>query len=263
MNDKVKSNIDTDNTGAQSADTPDSDHGKEGTAPSGGESHTLDTIAEQLSADMPDVQEHAIEQEKLNEDERLAQYSHLKDRDGNSFDPSIHRTNKHGEPTLSTKGALVKKSGRKAGRAGSAKSHVGGTAGTSAATDKDAQLRMQARASGTMAANLILQIGIVTGGDEWHPRRDEETGLDEKLMLENSFADYFEATGKTDIPPAMALTVAIGAYALPRFTMPKTRSRLSKAKNALKKWWINRKLKKHGLKAAPIKENDNSGKMEA
>jgi hypothetical protein len=126
---------------------------------------------------------------------------------------------------------LIKKPGRKPGQgasnaSGSTKSHVGG--GASSSIDKDAQNRMQARASGTMAANLVLQIGIVAGGEEWHPRRDEQSGLDEKMMLENAFADYFEATGKTDIPPGMALTVAIGAYALPRFTMPKTQSRLGK-----------------------------------
>lgn len=238
---------------------------EESPAPSnGGSSANLETIANKLSSEMPEVQEHAIEQEKLNESDKLAQYSHLKDSDGNGFDPAVHKTNKAGEPTLSTKGKLIKKPGRKPGVSsapGSQKSHVGGAGATSTpGDDKKAQERMQARASGTMAANLILQIGIVAGGEEWHPRIDEQTGLNEKLMLENSFADYFEATGKTDIPPGMALTVAIGAYALPRFTMPKTQSRLAKLKMGLKQWWINRKLKKHGLKAepndAPKKQSD-------
>lgn len=234
---------------------------EESPAPSnGGQSANLETIANNLSAEMPDVQEHALEQEILNENDKLAQYSHLKDSDGNGFDPAVHKTNKAGEPTLSTKGKLIKKPGRKAGAKPGAQGGHGSVVGGAhnQPVDKAAEQRMQARASGTMAANLILQIGIVAGGEEWHPRVDEQTGLNEKLMLENSFADYFEATGKTDIPPGMALTVAIGAYALPRFTMPKTQSRLSKIKMGLKQWWINRKLKKHGLKVTPSDSDKNS-----
>ena len=240
------------------SDQSDSDTTAEaegGEPSSAGLTANIESIAGDLSASMPEVQEHALEQERLNESEKLAQYSHLKDRDGGSFDPSIHKTGKNGEPTLSPKGLLIKKPGRKPGAGGAdspkrTSSVVGGT--QNGTTDKNAQARLQARASGTMAANLVLQIGIVAGGEEWHPRRDEQTGLDEKLMLENAFADYFEATGKTDIPPGMALTVAIGAYALPRFTMPKTQSRVGKLKEVIKKWWINRKLKKHGLKAESV-----------
>lgn len=225
----------------------------EGDAPSGAGrgQEILDAIADNLSSDMPEVQEHALEQEKLTQDAELAQYSHLKDTEGNTFDPAVHKTNKSGEPTLSTKGKLIKKPGRKMGSKNSqAHSFVGGPGKVpDSRSDKVAAQRMQARASGTMAANLVLQIGIVAGGDEWMPRIDEASGLNEKLMLENSFADYFEATGKTDIPPGMALTVAIGAYALPRFTMPKTQSRLGKLKMGFKKWAANRKLKKHGMRA--------------
>ena len=244
----------------------DSKKEKEGGGPSPAGLVNLDSIADDLTTGMPDVQEHAIEQEKANENEKLAQYSHLKDVDGNSFDPAIHKTNKAGEPTVSTKGKLVKKPGRKASTANDAKSYVGHTVGGNAqSTDKAAEIRLQARASGTMAANLVLQVGIIAGGEEWYPRQDEQTGLDEKLMLENAFADYFEATGKTDIPPGMALTVAVGAYALPRFTLPKTKSRLAKAKTGIKQWWANRKLKKHGLKAEPInkdKGDDNGARAD-
>jgi hypothetical protein len=71
-------------------------------------------------------------------------------------------------------------------------------------------------------------------------------------MLESAFGDYFEATGKTDIPPGMALTVAIGGYMLPRFTMPKTRSRMGKVKDWFVKKLADRKLRKHGLKAEKV-----------
>lgn len=258
--DKPESNPST--ADIESTDNTPVEKEKGGGEPSPAESASLDTIANDLSGTMPEVQEHALEQEKINESEKVAQYSHLKDRDGNGFDATVHKTNKDGEPTLSAKGLLIKKPGRKPGGANASTSTGSVVANPNGAPvqDKNAQLRMQARASGTMAANLILQIGIVAGGDEWHPREDKETGLNEKLMLENSFADYFEATGKTDIPPGMALTVAIGAYALPRFTMPKTQTRLQKAKMAIKQWWVNRKLKKHGLKAEPEKPKEQDKK---
>ena len=242
---------------------PDSEkEEKGGGEPSPAEPHSLDAIADDLTTSMPEVQQHAIEQESINEKEKLAQFSHLVDIDGNGFDPSIHKTNKAGEPTLSTKGKLIKKAGRKpASNKKPQSSFVGG--GLQQPTQADVQ-KLQARATGTVAANMVMRIGIAFGGEEWKPRMDEQTGLNEKSMLEGAFADYFETTGKTDLPPTMALTVAIGAYALPRFTMPKTQSRLQKLTGGIKKWFINRKLKKHGLKAeSSEKPQPQSASLEA
>lgn len=228
---------------------PDSEKKEKGGGElSSAESQSLDAIADDLTTSMPDVQHHAIEQESLNEKEKLAQFSHLVDVDGNTFDPAIHKTNKAGEPTTSTKGKLIKKAGRK--KATTTKPTTSSFVGGNGQQPTQDQIhKLQARATGTVAANMVMQLGIAFGGDEWNPRMDEQTGLNEKSMLEGAFADYFETTGKTDLPPAMALTVAIGAYALPRFTMPKTQSRLQKMTGGIKKWFINRKLKKHGLKA--------------
>jgi hypothetical protein len=224
---------------------PNSENKKKGGGePSLAESQ-LDAIADDLTNSMPEVQQHAIEQESLNEKEKLAQYSHLTDVDGNSFDPSIHKTNKAGEPTTSTKGKLIKKAGRKASPQKTS-SFVGGQGAQQ--SQREVQ-NGQARASGIMTANLLLQVGIVMGGEEWYPQTDEASGLNEKSMLENAFADYFQATGKTDIPPNIALIVAVGAYVLPRFTMPKTKTRVQSLFGGIKKWFINRKLRKHGLKA--------------
>lgn len=248
MGESEKQTIDTPETSELENQPNSVTEEKGGGEPSPAEPQTLDAIADDLTNTMPEVQQHAIEQESLNEQEKLAQYSHLVDVDGNSFDPSIHKVNKAGEPTTSTKGKLIKKAGRKKATTtkGAQSSFVGGDAQQ---PTQDQIHKLQARATGTVAANMVMQLGIAFGGDEWNPRVDEQTGLNEKSMLEGAFADYFETTGKTDLPPAMALTVAIGAYALPRFTMPKTQSRVQKLTGGLKKWFINRKLKKHGLKA--------------
>lgn len=229
---------------------------KEGGAPSGTGSANLEAITDNLSAEMPEVQEHALAQEQENEKARSAEYADLRDRDGNPFDPSVHKTNKAGEPTLSTKGLLVKKPGRKAGTK-TTQSVVGSTgdsgAGSSVGLDQVKQ-EQQARATGVVAANMLVTLGVVVGGEEWQPMKDKETGIDEKTMLESAFGDYFVATGKTDLPPNMALTVAISGYVLPRFFMPKTKTRFQKFALVIKKWWANKKLKKHGLKAEKADE---------
>lgn len=211
---------------------------------------SLEAIGDTLTQQMPEVQEHAIEQEKSKQDAVNAEYASITDRFGTPFDANLHKTNKEGEPTLTNQGNCILKPASKGAPKKSAGggSVIGGRAGGAQVTAQDAQ-KVQARASGAMAANLLLTLGIVAGGDEWQPINDPANGINEKQMLEGAFADYFEATGKTDIPPSMALVVAIGAYSLPRFTMPKTQSRVGKLKTWIVKKFADRKLKKHGLKA--------------
>lgn len=215
------------------------------------DSTPLDQIANTLADSMPEVQQHAIDQEQANVEQQQAEWSEYRDTDGNPFDPNIHKTNKDGEPTLSPKGKLIKKPGRKKGGANNASQSVIGVKSEPKQSPEQAAA-VQARASGTMAANLLMTLGVVVGGEEWHPVKDPNTGMDEKLMLETAFADYFEATGKTDIPPGMALTAAIGGYMLPRFTMPKTQSRMQKLKGWFVQKLADRKLRKHGLKAEKV-----------
>ncbi len=215
------------------------------------DSTPLDQIANTLAESMPDVQQHAIDQEQANVEAQNAEWSEYRDTDGNPFDADIHKTNKEGEPTLSPKGKLIKKPGRKKGSATKNGQSVIGVK-TEQKQSPEQAAAVQARASGTMAANLLMTLGVVVGGDEWHPVKDVNTGMDEKLMLETAFADYFEATGKTDIPPGMALTAAIGGYMLPRFTMPKTQSRMQKLKGWFVKKIADRKLRKHGMKAEKV-----------
>jgi hypothetical protein len=215
---------------------------------------SVDQIANSLADAMPQVQQHAIDQHLLETEEAENAYSDLEDAQGNKgvFDPAIHKTNKDGEPTLSTKGKLIKKPFSKKSNDAphQTKSVIGGQSNKQ--TSPEQQLKIQSRASGAMAANLLMTMGVVIGGEEWHPMQDNNTGLNEKLMLESAFADYFEATGKSDIPPGLALTAAIGAYMLPRFTMPKTQSRLVKVKSWFARKIADRKLKKHGLKAEKV-----------
>jgi len=220
----------------------------------------LASIANTLADAMPAVQEHAILESQRQADEVKARYADLRDTDGNAFDPKIHKVGADGEPTLSAKNKLVKRPGRKAGADATApKSFIGAPGASSPLStgpSQEATSQMQARAAGNMAANLLMQLGLIAGGDEWQPRKDISTGLDEKIMLESAFGDYFLAKGIIDIPPGMVLTVAIGGYMLPRFTMPKTRTRLERATMWAKKKWADRKLRKHGLKSVEQEKAD-------
>lgn len=249
-----RSVLETEKNSIKSHPEPASPEDGEGGQPSSAESADISAIADNIISEMPEVQEHAIHTENMQQQQKMAEWADLRDTDGNSFDPKIHKTNKAGEPTLSTKGKLIKKPGRKAKpESERPQSVIGPSAGTHtpAAPTESEVAKQMARASGTVAANMVMQIGIVAGGEEWQPMKDEETGLDEKALMESAWADYFEATGKQDIPPGMALTVVMLGYILPRFTMPKTQTRLQKLKTWISEKWANRKLKKHGLKAVP------------
>lgn len=215
----------------------------------------LSSIGATLADSLPDVQEHAIAQA---ESEQRAAADALVDVDGNPFDPAVHKVSPDGSPTLSTKGKLIKKAGRKAGSGGGMSQVV--VAQT--ATTSEQQTAIQARQAGAACAGMIMQLGIMAGGEEWRPIKDDKIGIDEKFALENAFGDYFVAKNWADFPPGIALTVAVLGYALPRFTMPVTKEKTKRAGGGLirwfKQWRANRELKKHALKAVP----DDAKKVE-
>ncbi len=71
-----------------------------------------------------------------------------------------------------------------------------------------------------------MTLSVSLFGPDWLPKKPPEHHIDEREMLTKAFTDYYVATGIIDIPPWLALCVSVGVYAMPRFTMPETRSRL-------------------------------------
>lgn len=217
---------------APSAENPPAD----GSAATANGLADVQGIAATLRSEMPEVQSHAVEAARSE-----AAASVGKDINGDSFNSATHVTGSDGQGKKNAKGAWEKKRGRKAGSstagnsAQSVQSRVGtgNTAPTAAGPTKE-QL---ARQSGVGAANLFFVAGIILGGEEWQPQADPKIGLDEKLMMEGAFGDYFVATGKTDLPPGWALVAAVGMFAARRFTMPKTQSRFTKLKT-----WVGGKI---------------------
>lgn len=209
----------------------------------------LDEISEQLSDSMPEVSDFAVEEAEEQERKNQADIENPPsdtngnptDKNGNTYNPETH------EISPLTGKAIKKRKG------GVKKSVVNPTnsAKVSPAQAAQAQNQAEARATGKFAAALLVTTCMGVFGDEFKPEKSKER--DEFAFLENAFADYFEATGRKDLPPGMVLTVAIGSYVGPRFTMPKTQSRIG----AIKDWCVGKYFSWRGKKI--LKDTDKKG----
>lgn len=204
----------------------------------------LDSITEALAGASPTPNTAAIEAAGEKQEAIKEQYADLRDSRGNRFDPEIHVTDENGEPKLTLKGKLRMRPGRKSKPVDSGRAKIGGALPTKEGMTHAE--KMQARMTGDAAASALVTLGVVIGGDEWNPIVDETHGIDERANLSHAFGDYFEAKEMTDIPPGVALTIAISAYVIPRFTMPKTKTRLQRFKEWIATKIAQRKVRKNG-----------------
>lgn len=196
----------------------------------------VNSVAETLISEAPAPQPHAIEQARAEADAAAnAGAEAAKKYPG--FDPARHVLNSDGTPGMTPTGRFAKIRTPRKGATPSANTAPAnklnipaGASAPSAVSTSGATKEQLARKGGAGAAALLVMVGVGLGGDEWVPRKDEKIGLDEKAMLEGAFGDYFVAQGYSDLPPGWALVAAVGMYALPRFGMPKTQTRLQKLK---------------------------------
>lgn len=212
-------------------------------------SDSLASLTGDLIESMPDVQEHAVAAHFEEQNAILAENASARDKRGDLFDPEQHAAESDGSPKLTANGYFAKKRGRK----------NGSTLGVESKPTVDqlgAQKQIKQRHAGLAAANAIIMLGVVVGGDEFKPIKSAEHGIDEKQNLENAFGDYFVAKDMDDIPAGVALSIALIGYLAPRFTMPKTQKRASGFINWVKVKIANRKLKKHGMQVKAEKSKD-------
>lgn len=206
----------------------------------------VNLLSQGLIESMPDVSEHVINAHQQTQTEQIQQNSTETDKRGEYFNSELHAVDDDGKPRLTAAGYFAKKRGRKNGQTASV---IGSIESQQNAPQQNHNALHKQKMAGRAAANTLLMLGVVVGGDEWHPMKNAEHGLDEKANLESAFSDYFVAKNMDDIPAGIALSIAIIGYAAPRFTMPKTQARSKSAWQKLKIWYVNRKLKKHRLKA--------------
>jgi hypothetical protein len=207
----------------------------------------LTEIGEELAATMPDVSQHAIEEHEAQQRENHASGdSSVRnptlqpvDKNGKAYNPDTH------EISPLTGKAIKKRRGGTTAK----KSVIGGSTNASSkqsVADSSPSVDdgvAKARATGQFAAAATVAVCVGIFGDEFQPIKNSEK--DEFAYLENAYANYFLATGKTDLPPSMALIVAIGMYAAPRLTQPKTKTKLG----GFKDWAASKFLAWRGKKA--------------
>lgn len=138
------------------------------------------------------------------------------DKTREEFDPSIHVATKDGLPVMNRDGSFRKKPGRKNP---SISGHAEPRINIPEAPQPD-QSEMAAKA----CAALYVQSGMTLFGMEWAPENKEEF-----QGLEFAFKSYFDAKGAIDIPPGIALALAMSSYAAKRFQQPTTQSRIAYA----------------------------------
>lgn len=227
---------------------------------------TLESIAGTLISEEPDVQPHAIAQAEA---ETAANVG--KDNKGNAFNPAIHAVNADGSPRKTVGGAYALKRGKKSataqsGTPGAKSANPGNSTGivVPGTTSTMSAKEQASRTGGAQAANLFLMASVMIGGDEFHPRKDDKIGLDEKVMLETVFGDYFAAKQWEDLPPGLALICACGMFILPRLAMPKTQTRVQKVRGWLGakigRWKANRQAKKRGVKESDVERVDRESR---
>jgi hypothetical protein len=193
-----------------------------------------DAAAESIIDQLPEPQQHAIDQHLQEQGEAAANVE--VDVDGVPYDSEIHT----GTKLKSGKWRLKRKGG----------SVVGKTKGTEAVDaaqpTTESQSEVQARAAGQMAAAMAITLAKVYAPD-FKPS-------EEIITLQNeAWGNYFVAKGFKDFPPGLALVIASGTLAVAAASTPKGQERTGKLKEWVRlrvvKWKVKRYLKRNNIKA--------------
>jgi len=198
---------------------------------------TIEKEAEGLVEKMPEPQEHTIRAE---EQAKPATFS-IVDRLGRPFDPAIHVTKEDGTPEVNVDGTIRQKRGRGARRPES-RLGIPGRALSSPA------------AAGTAIAEGIFSVGQLIGGDEWRPVFSAEHGINERASMRDAWVAYCEQKEITDVPPGVAVSLCVIGYIIPRFAMPKTKTRFETVKE-----WIGGKIGAFRRRRMAMPDRDVSG----
>lgn len=164
----------------------------------------VDDIAAELIDTMPDVSEHAIAEHAEQQRENHANES----SDTDTVKPAA-ATDKKPPRSRAKKSSVARKTKQQL-------------------ADEEAALKNAAATqTGATCAGLFIMLATAIGGADFVPRVDEHTN--ESDMLTNAFSDYCRDKEIGDVPAGVALCLALALYTVPRFQMPKTRSRITVA----------------------------------
>lgn len=211
------------------------------------DNENADNIINEITSDMPEVQQHVIENEQVKQAEIKETNKHLVDNKGIPFDPQIHETESDGSPKLTLGGKLRRKRGK---GATNVESYV-----LQKSQEQEKAKAVQSRRMAVAAATeMTQQLGKFVGGEAASFIKNDEYGVDERANIFHAYDAYFEAKNINDFPPGVALTLALGGYGIRVMaTEP--------AKNRSKSVWYGIKSKIGGFfkpKKKEVKKNVKS-----
>lgn len=119
------------------------------------------------------------------------------------------------------KGATTRKS-RISGLAGDPKA----AAAQAAPMPAEDQIEISQRMSAATAAQMTIMTGMIIGGEDFAPRKNELANVNDTEMLTEAYFNYFKAKNMPELPPGLALFCAVMCYVAPRLAQPTTQSRV-------------------------------------
>lgn len=209
---------------------------------------TLEDVASGFIADMPDVMPH-VETPRLADtlpNSAAPPAAGIKDASGTVFDANYHAVDASGNPKRTKTGNFRKKTGAIPGNLA-----PGATIAETVVGVDPAKCKAFAQQMVFMLEFAAVQLSGPNLADEW------EMTSGEKSALEEAGTNYAVARGLSDIPPGMALVMAVGFYILPRFMPGKKTQAAFKAKVESLTPKARRK-KQEELMQAALKESENA-----
>jgi hypothetical protein len=186
---------------------------------------------DELTASMPDVQQHAID--AADEDAKEIENG-IRDDSGTVFDPALH-AQRNGEGIRTAAGNWRKKRG-----AGNVKSMIGHNRPPEPIAPSGPGPDHFAAAMGTVDTLMGLSTAML--GSDFMPTN--ENGVNERQNMIQVYANYYYHRGITDIPPGIAVVAITAGYFAARITKPNTRKRLAMGGMWIKSKWSNWRNKK-------------------
>lgn len=144
---------------------------------------------------------------------------------GETFDPSIHEVNADGTPRLTKDGKPRRKRGRKgSGNAGGSRSSVSGDGST---VPPVGTVTVDYNNLATITCNLFFTGTTSFLGKAWEPSQAEV------VSIHSSTKRFLEHYQIEDIPPGLALVLAVGVYAIPRLNDDETKRNIRRYARSL------------------------------
>lgn len=215
-------------------------------------------LADDIINNAPKVSEHVVNQSGNESASTGAEPTADTDSAGDKFDSAKHSAGSDGKGIKTAKGLWRKK--RVAGNSRVGTSASAAKAQTAETTKSQSELDARARMAGRVAAMSQFMVCSAIFGPEWKPiiqtmkvpdglGGEVNVTINEAEEQSGLWGEYFVATGRTDFPPGVALTIGILSYAGRRATMPETQRRAQSVKEWLAHKWLSWKLKRKETKA--------------